>query len=186
MWTANDFLANEMLSRWSAHGKLVFLYYIKNNKAFTLMNDEKHLFLLSQTILANRSQLKLEKKNFFIGGVERDITPPLPSSEELHHMVLEYHYIMYGFQSGKQKLLGFGLTYNRIKQNIFFELPYSKPNLLYHNLDVMDIERNMFENISNTVMDVKGKTKDNIKATMNITLFYHYEIWSWFMIWSSL
>jgi hypothetical protein len=32
----------------------------------------------------------------------------------------------------------------------------------------MHIEKNMFENIFNTLMDVKGKTKDNIKARMNI------------------
>jgi hypothetical protein len=38
----------------------------------------------------------------------------------------------------------------------------------------MHIEKNMFENIFNTIMDVKGKTKDNIKARMNIALFcYH-------------
>jgi len=33
----------------------------------------------------------------------------------------------------------------------------------------MHIEKNMFENIFNTVMDVKGKTKENIKARMDIT-----------------
>jgi len=45
-------------------------------------------------------------------------------------------------------------------------------NLFRHNLDVMHIENNMFENIFNTVMDIKGKIKDNIKARMDITLFY--------------
>ena len=35
----------------------------------------------------------------------------------------------------------------------------------------MHIEKNVFENIFNTVMDVKGKTKDDIKARMYITLF---------------
>jgi hypothetical protein len=29
----------------------------------------------------------------------------------------------------------------------------------------------MFENIFNTVMDVKGKTKDNIKARLDLALF---------------
>jgi hypothetical protein len=38
----------------------------------------------------------------------------------------------------------------------------------------MYIEKNMFENIFNTVMDVKGKTKDNIKATMDVVLFYNH------------
>jgi len=34
----------------------------------------------------------------------------------------------------------------------------------------MHIEKNLFENIFNTVMDVKGKTKDNIKARLDIAL----------------
>jgi len=35
----------------------------------------------------------------------------------------------------------------------------------------MHIEKNVFENIFNTIMDVKGKTKDNIKARLDVTLF---------------
>jgi len=45
--------------------------------------------------------------------------------------------------------------------------------LLRHNLDVMHIEKNVFENIFNTVMDVKGMTKDNIKARLDVALFYN-------------
>jgi phage pi2 protein 07 len=78
---------------------------------------------------------------------------------------------MFGLQSGKQKFPGFGLTHNWVKRSIFWELPYWRTNLLRHNLDVMHIEKNMFENIFNTVMDVKGKTKNNIKATLNLVLF---------------
>jgi hypothetical protein len=35
----------------------------------------------------------------------------------------------------------------------------------------MHIEKNVFENIFNTVMDVKGKTKDNIKGRLDVALF---------------
>ena len=35
----------------------------------------------------------------------------------------------------------------------------------------MHIEKNVFENIFNTVMDVKGKTKDNIKSRLDIALY---------------
>jgi len=35
----------------------------------------------------------------------------------------------------------------------------------------MYIKNNMFDNIFNTVMGMKGKAKDNIKARMNIVLF---------------
>ena len=40
--------------------------------------------------------------------------------------------------------------------------------MLRHNLDVMHIEKNFFDNIFNTIMDVKGKTKDNMKARMDL------------------
>jgi len=78
---------------------------------------------------------------------------------------------VFGLQSGKQKFSGFGLTYNWLKRSIFWELSYWKTNLLRHNLNVMHIEKNMFENIFNTVMDVKGKTKDNIKARLDMALY---------------
>jgi hypothetical protein len=35
----------------------------------------------------------------------------------------------------------------------------------------MHIEKNVFENIFNTVIDVKEKTKDNIKAILDLALF---------------
>ena len=111
------------------------------------------------------------KKDFFIGRIEKDVAPPYLSSKELHDVVSKYDDIMYGFQSGKQKFPSFGLTYNWVNRSIFWELPYWKTNLLHHNLDVMHIEKNVFENILNTIMDVKRKTKDNINARLDITLF---------------
>jgi hypothetical protein len=80
---------------------------------------------------------------------------------------------VFGFQSAKQKFSSFGLTYNWVQQIILWELPYWKTNLLRYDIDIMNIEKNMFENIFNTVMDVKWKTKDNIKDIMDIALFCH-------------
>jgi hypothetical protein len=37
----------------------------------------------------------------------------------------------------------------------------------------MHIEKNLFENIFNTVMDVQGKTKDNIKSRLDVALLYN-------------
>jgi hypothetical protein len=77
------------------------------------------------------------------------------------------------------------LTHNWIKWSIFWELPYWKANLLRHNLDVMHIEKNVFENIFNTDIDVKGKTKDNIKARLNLALFCNrkkYGVGFWWVI----
>ncbi|XP_054817658.1 uncharacterized protein LOC129317338 [Prosopis cineraria] len=51
------------------------------------------------------------------------------------------------------------------------DLPYWNTNLIRHNLDVMHIEKNVFDNIFNTVMDVKGKTKDNEKAREDLSTY---------------
>ncbi|GKB24312.1 hypothetical protein Tco_0863713 [Tanacetum coccineum] len=50
------------------------------------------------------------------------------------------------------------------KRSIFWDLPYWSTNLIRHNLDVMHIEKNVFENVFETVMDIEGKTIDNAKA----------------------
>jgi len=52
MWTVNDFPAYGMVSSWSTHGKLVYPYYMENNKAFTLTNGGKALFFFTVTIVS--------------------------------------------------------------------------------------------------------------------------------------
>ena len=57
------------------------------------------------------------------------------------------------------------------KRSIFWDLPYWKSLLIRHNLDVMHIEKNVFENVINTVMNVEGRTKDNAKARDDVKLY---------------
>jgi len=121
--------------------------------------------------LPHNHRYRKNRKDFFVGRVENDVAPSRLSGEELFDVVSEYGEIVFGLQSSKQNFLGFGLTHNWVKRSIFWELPYWKTNLLRHNLDVIHIEKNVFENIFNTVMDVKGKTKDNIKARLDVALF---------------
>ena len=68
-------------------------------------------------------------------------------------------------------LLGYGQYHNWTKRSIFWDLPYWKHNLIRHNLDVMHIEKNFFDNVFNTVRDVKDKTKDNHKTRMDVVEF---------------
>jgi len=174
MWTINNFPTYGMVSGWSTHGKLACPYCMENNKAFTLTNGGKaSFFYYHRRFLPPNHRYRKNRKDFFVGRVEKDVAPPCLSGEELHDVVLEYGDIVFGLQSGKQKFSGFGLTHNWVKQSIFWELPYWKTNLLCYNLDIMHIEKNVFENIFNTVIDVKGKTKDNIKARLDLALFYN-------------
>ena len=66
--------------------------------------------------------------------------------------------------------LGFGVTNNWIGKSIFWELPYWPTNLIRHNLDVMHVEKNVFDNVFNTVMDITKKTKDNGNARRDMDI----------------
>ncbi|CAM8905285.1 unnamed protein product [Rhodiola kirilowii] len=48
--------------------------------------------------------------------------------------------------------------------SIFYELPYWKSFYHPYSLDVMHIEKNVFDNIIGTILGIEGKTKDDIKA----------------------
>jgi hypothetical protein len=117
MWTINDFPAYGMLSGWSMHEKLACPYCMENNKAFTLRNGGKASFFnCHHRFLPHNHRYRKNRKDFFIGRVEKDVAPQRLSSEELHDVVMKFP--------------GFGLTPNWVKRSIFWELPYWKTNLL--------------------------------------------------------
>jgi hypothetical protein len=140
--------------------KLACPYCMENNKVFTLTNGGKaSFFYCHRRFLPPNHRYRKNWKNFFVGRVEKDVAPPRLSGEELHDVVSENGGIMFGLQSGKQKFPGFGLTHNWVKQSIFWELLYWRTNLHRHNLDVMHIEKNMFENMSTPSWMWRGRQR---------------------------
>jgi len=82
MWTINDFPAYEMFSGWSTHEKLACLYSMENNKAFTLRNGGKaSFFYCHRRFLPYNHRYKKNRKDFFVGRVEKDVAPPRLSGE---------------------------------------------------------------------------------------------------------
>ena len=65
---------------------------------------------------------------------------------------------------------GYGSVHKWTKRSIFWDLPYWKTHLIHHNLDLMYIEKNVFENVINILMDVSGKTKDNLNVRKDMRL----------------
>ena len=63
-----------------------------------------------------------------------------------------------------------------MKRSIFLELSYWSINLICHNLDIMHIKKNVFDNIFYTVMDIKGKMKDNPKARADMKNIYKHPL----------
>ncbi|CAL2270202.1 unnamed protein product [Prunus armeniaca] len=51
---------------------------------------------------------------------------------------------------------------------MFFELPYWSKLKLRHNLDVMHVEKNVLDTLVGTILDIEGKTKDTIKARLDL------------------
>jgi len=89
--------------------------------AFTLTNRGKaSFFYYHRRFLPHNHRYRKNRKDFFVGRVEKDVAPPRLSGEELHDVVSEYGDIVFGLQSGKQKFPGFGLTHNWVKQSIFW------------------------------------------------------------------
>ncbi|KAK9160553.1 hypothetical protein Syun_006894 [Stephania yunnanensis] len=54
------------------------------------------------------------------------------------------------------------------KRSIFWDLSYWKKNLIRHNLDVMHIKKNVFDNIFNFIISVPKKIKDNVKLRQDV------------------
>ena len=54
------------------------------------------------------------------------------------------------------------------KKSAWWGLSYWKDLLLPHNLDVMHIEKNIYENILWTLLKVEGKTKDTMNARLDL------------------
>ena len=72
------------------------------------------------------------------------------------------------FQRSQKNLILKFNVHNWTKRIILWDLPYWRHQLLRHNLDVMHIEKIFSKNILHIVMDVPGKTKDNVNARLDL------------------
>jgi len=88
MWTINDFPVFEIVSSWNTYEKLAYLYCIENNKAFTLINNNKPSFFYCHwRFLPINHKYSKSIKDFFVGKVKRNVAPPIPLNEDLYDMV---------------------------------------------------------------------------------------------------
>jgi len=77
-----------------------------------------------------------------------------------------------GGNGHEKKMDGYGNWHNWHKESISWELSYWTDLTLRHNLDVMHIEKNVLDNIMYTVMNVKDKSKDNVRSRIDVSRFY--------------
>ncbi|KAL8135872.1 hypothetical protein AgCh_010474 [Apium graveolens] len=167
MWTISDFPAYGMLSGWSTHGKLACPYCMEHTKSFALQKGRKPCwFDCHRWFLPENHPFRRNRDNFRKGKVENDRPVPRLSGTEMRARVMKLPVVPFG--NNDKKISGFGESHNWVRTSIFWELPYWSTNLIRHNLDVMHVEKNVFDNVFNTVMNVTGKTKDNDKARLDL------------------
>jgi hypothetical protein len=54
------------------------------------------------------------------------------------------------------------------KRSIFLNLPHWKDLMVHHAIDVIHVEKNVYESLISTLLDIPGKTNDTLKAWMNL------------------
>jgi len=114
-------------------------------------------------------------KRTFDGNQEQESAPHVQSGDDI---LRQLEGMVFGDESAgkkkekkrKKRQATEDATENVVwkKKSIFFRLPYWKDNLLRHNLDVMHIEKNVTDNILGTILDIKGKTKDDYAARKDL------------------
>ncbi|XXG88832.1 hypothetical protein AAC387_Pa12g0989 [Persea americana] len=173
MWTISDFPAYGMLSGWSTHGKMACPYCMERTKSFNLSHDRKPCwFDCHRRFFPVDHPFRRNRENFRKGKVENDMVAPRLSGTEMLEHVMRLPVIQFGKIAALEIINGFGDSQNWVRRSIFWELPYWFTNLIRHNLDVMHIEKNVFDNVFSTVMGVPGKTKDNDKARLDMKDIY--------------
>ena len=56
----------------------------------------------------------------------------------------------------------------RKKRSVFFDLPYWTKLHVRHCLDVMHVEKNVYDSLISTLLNIKGKTKDGLNCRQDL------------------
>ncbi|XP_073137491.1 uncharacterized protein [Henckelia pumila] len=186
MWTISDFPAYAMLSGWSTAGKQACPHCMSDSEAFTLTHSRKtSWFDNHRKFLPVNHPLRRSRNLFRRGQTVSHTARPMRSGHELLDELDSYGFLPsyeVDAEEHNKELYKMSASGWR-KRSIFWELPYWSSNMVRHTLDVMHIEKNVFDNIVNTLMNVPGKTKDNAKSRadlveMSIRPELHFDIGS--------
>ncbi|XP_028110617.1 uncharacterized protein LOC114309116 [Camellia sinensis] len=109
------------------------------------------------------------RSKLFNGQIEDRSKPVDLSGEEILEQIGCGTYKPYGKHphNGKRQR-NENPNLNWTKRCIMFDLPYWKMLKLWHNLDVMHIEKNICDNVIGTLLSIDGKNKDTDKARLDL------------------
>ena len=163
--TISDFPAYAMVSGWSTKGKTACPYCHYEIDLVWLPYSHKYCYMCHRKFLDTDHPWRFNKRNFN-GKIDERIAPVPLTGIEIEELLCDFpnHY---GKKQPKMKQAEDDPNPWR-KMSILFKLPYWKHCSNPHNLDVMHIEKNVFDNIVATLLAIPGKTKDNLAARQDL------------------
>ena len=166
LWIINDFPAYGDISGWSTKGSLACPSCNYDSQSRWLRYERKFSYIGHRRFLDNDHKFRKQKKSFD-GHIDMRSTPITVSRREIMlqtNAIADHVFEKKKFNlTNKRKRGEEALTVQK-KRSIFFTLPYWEDHVLCHNLDVMYIEKNVVNNIIDTLLNLDGKTNDNLKA----------------------
>jgi hypothetical protein len=105
---------------------------------------------------------RLDIKNFMKGVVVTDCPPATMTGVEIHQQI---DGLVANTEGG---FVGYGEQHMWTHKSGLTQLPYYDDLLLPHNIDVMHNEKNVVEALWATIMDIPDKSKDNVKARVDL------------------
>lgn len=172
LWTINDFPAYGMLSGWSTAGKKACPYCMESSKAFSLKNGGKvSWFDCHRQFIPHDHPFRRNRNDFIKNRVELSQSPMTLTGEQVIEQIDAFELKKVTEKGRAEFNDSISKSCGWRKRSIFWNLPYLSTNLIRHNLDIMHIEKNVFENVFEMVMDIEGKTKDNPKAREDVRIY---------------
>ncbi|XP_035540218.1 uncharacterized protein LOC118344206 [Juglans regia] len=168
MWTINDFPAYENLSGWSTKGKLACSSCSMGTYSLWLKYGRKHCYMGHRHFLPPDHMWRM-RKHLFNGREDQRMPPRILEGVDVLAQLQMLGNVQFGKSGRKRKRTAKELNWTMY--SIFFKLPYWVTLRLRHNLDVMHIEKNICDNILCTLMNIPGKTKDNINSRRDLEIF---------------
>ncbi|XP_029128611.1 uncharacterized protein LOC109806195 [Cajanus cajan] len=159
--TINDFPAYGNLSGYSVKGHYACPICEENTSYTQLKHGQKTAYTRHRKFLV-RSHPYRRLKKAFNGSQEDEIASTPRNGEEVYQRVKNIN-IVFGKTQKKS-------TERNIwkKRSIFFNLPYWCKLDVRHCIDVMHVEKNVCDSVIGTLLNIKGKTKDGVKARQDL------------------
>ena len=104
----------------------------------------------------------------FDGIKEFGYQPKQLSGVEVLNQTSGFDGFKFGKHMKKRKQVEINQGNNWLKRSIFFKLPYWNTLLLRHNLDPIHIEKNVCDSVLGTLMNIPGKSKDNLNSRLDL------------------